>query len=102
MKSSGETLQMMNSLYLVRHGENWANITREFSHKKVDYSLTPKGILQAQQTAELFKSKQIDEIYASPLKRARETAEIIAQALGLDVVVVEHFREVNVGALEGQ
>jgi broad specificity phosphatase PhoE len=92
----------MNTIYLVRHGENRANLTKEFSYKTVDYSLTPKGVLQAQQTAELFQDKQIHEVYSSPLKRARETAEIIAQALNLDVIVVEHFREVNVGALDGQ
>lgn len=92
----------MNTIYLVRHGENTANLTGEFSCKHVDYSLTPKGILQAQQTAAFFKDKQIDEIYASPLKRARETAAIIAQELGLPVTVVEQFREVNVGKLEFQ
>src|SRR5262245_18981081 len=93
---------MMNTVYLVRHGENRANLTKEFSYKVVDYSLTPKGVLQAQQTAEFFQDKQIHEVYPSPLKRARETAEIIAQTLNLDVIVVEHFREVNVGALDGQ
>lgn len=91
----------MNRLYWVRHGENWANITKEFSYKIVDYSLTPKGVLQAQQTAEYFVGKGIQEIYASPLKRAVETAEIIAARLGLPVTVVENFREVNVGNLEG-
>lgn len=90
----------MNTIYLIRHGENKANLTKEFSYKKVDYPLTAKGVIQAQQTAEYFKDKHIDEIYASPLKRARETAEIIAEALGLKVVVMEQFREVNVGELE--
>lgn len=90
----------MNTVYLIRHGENKANLTKEFSYKKVDYPLTPKGVIQAQQTAAYFKDKHIDEIYSSPLKRARETAEIIAQALGLKVVVMEQFREVNVGELE--
>ncbi len=93
---------MKNHLYLVRHGENWANITKEFSSRRVDYSLTPKGVLQAQQTAEYFRSKKIDAIYSSPLKRAQETAQIIADALGLPVVVQENLREVNVGDLEGQ
>lgn len=92
----------MNTIYLVRHGENPANLKSEFSYKLVDYSLTPKGRLQAQQTAEYFKDKQIHEIYASPLKRTRETAQIIADALDLPVTVVEEFREVNVGALEKQ
>ena len=92
----------MNTIYLVRHGENKANITKEFSYKKVDYPLTTKGILQAQQTADFFKDKAIDEVYASPLRRARETAEIIASTLDLQVTVIENFREVNVGALEGR
>ena len=90
----------MNTLYLIRHGENTANITKEFSHRLVDYSLTPKGVLQAQQTAEYFKNRQIDAIYCSPLKRAIETAEIIGQAIGIRPVIMEEFREVNVGALE--
>lgn len=92
----------MNRIYLVRHGENRANLTLEFSHRKVDYPLTAKGVLQAQQTAEFFRGKAIHEIYSSPLIRARQTAEIIAEAVNLPVTVVEHFREVNVGDLEGQ
>ena len=90
----------MNTLYLIRHGENPANITKEFSHRLIDYSLTPKGVLQAQQTGVYFKSRQIDAIYCSPLKRAIETAEIIGQAIGIRPVIMEEFREVNVGALE--
>ena len=90
----------MNTLYLIRHGENPANITKEFSHRLVDYSLTPKGVLQAQQTGAYFTSRQIDAIYCSPLKRAIETAEIIGQAIGVQPVIFEEFREVNVGALE--
>lgn len=92
----------MNRLYLIRHGENLANLTLEFSHRKVDYSLTPKGVLQARQTAEFFRQKAIDGIYSSPLKRALETAQIIAAPLNLPVVPLEAFREVNVGDLEGQ
>jgi broad specificity phosphatase PhoE len=90
----------MNRLYLVRHGENLANVTKEFSCRLVDYSLTTKGVLQSQQTAEYFRDKEIHEIFASPLKRAMETAEIIADPLGLKVVVMDNFREVDVGDLE--
>src|SRR5581483_4897817 len=79
-----------------------ANLRSEFSYKLVDYSLTPKGQLQALQTAEYFRDKQIHEIYSSPLKRTRETAAIIAQTLDLPVTILEEFREVNVGALERQ
>ena len=92
----------VNRLYLVRHGENWANISKEFSCRRVDYSLTPKGVLQARQTAEYFRDRDIHEIYSSPLKRAVETAEIIATSINRQVVVMENFREINVGSLEGQ
>ncbi len=92
----------MKRVYLVRHGENRANITKEFSSLKVDYSLTPKGVLQAQQTAEYFVDKDIHAVYASPMKRARETGQIIADRLGLELALSENFREVQVGDLEGQ
>ena len=90
----------MNLIYLLRHGENVANLTKEFSCRKVDYSLTPRGILQAQQTASFFQSQVIDAIYASPLKRAAETAAIIAKALALPVTTIEELREIDVGPLE--
>ncbi|GCE49523.1 putative phosphoglycerate mutase [Thermosporothrix hazakensis] len=89
-----------NTVFLVRHGENPANITKEFSSILVDYSLTDKGVLQAHQTGLFFRDKHIDEIYASPLKRARETASIIGYELGLPITVMEEFREIGVGDLE--
>jgi 2,3-bisphosphoglycerate-dependent phosphoglycerate mutase len=92
----------MNRLYLVRHGENLANLTLEFSSRKVDYSLTPKGVLQAQQTGEYFRVKNIHAIYCSPLKRAYETAEYIGAVCGVQPVIMENFREIDVGDLEGQ
>ena len=91
----------MNRIYFVRHGENPANLTTEMSSLKVDYWLTPKGVLQAQQTGRYLVGKGIDEIYCSPLKRARETAKIIAGILDMPVVILENFREIQVGDLEG-
>lgn len=91
-----------NVVHIVRHGQNRANLTREFSHRRVDYPLTPRGAEQARQTAAYFAGQPIAAVYASPLKRARETAGIIAETLRLPVAVLEQFREVNVGDLEGQ
>ena len=90
----------MNRIYLVRHAENVANITKEFSSKKVDYSLTEKGILQAQQTGAWFADKHIHTIYASPLKRTRETAEWIGKSTGAPVEILEEVREILIGDLE--
>ena len=92
----------MNRLFLVRHGENVANLTKEFSHRLVDHSLTDKGREQARQTAAYFADRSIDAIYASPLLRAKETADLIGQGCNLPVAVVEGFRELNVGDLERQ
>ena len=91
----------MNKLYLVRHGENPANLTKEFSSRKIDYPLTAKGRLQAEQTGIYFRGKTIHEVYASSLKRAVETACIIARHLGLETTVMDNFRELDVGDLEG-
>ena len=90
----------MNLLYFVRHGENRANLTKEFSYKLVDYPLTEKGVLQSIQTASFFEKIEIDAVYASPLRRAAQTAQIIATPHGLPVQIMEQFREVNVGRLE--
>jgi broad specificity phosphatase PhoE len=90
----------VNLVYLVRHGENPANLSKQFSYRKVDYPLTEKGVLQAEQTAEYVREKGIDAVYASPLRRATQTAKRIAAAVSLPVHVLEQFRELNVGELE--
>src|SRR5215212_12254254 len=99
-----------NTLYLVRHGENPANLRREFSYRKVDYFLTELGVRQAEQTAAYFASlggglerdgRGIDAIFSSPLKRALQTAEIIGAATGHEVTVIEEFREINCGDFDG-
>ena len=90
----------MNRIILLRHGENRANLTKEFSYKKIDYPLTEKGVLQAQQTAETLRTRGIGAIYTSPLKRAQQTAQIVGEAVGLTPIVDEAFREFNVGRLE--
>jgi probable phosphoglycerate mutase len=90
----------MNKIYLVRHGENRANLTKEFSCKYVDYPLTAKGRLQASQIGQFLLQKAIDIIYSSPLKRAMETATIIGKMINREIIVSESFREINVGELE--
>jgi probable phosphoglycerate mutase len=91
---------VIRTVYLVRHGENPANLTKELSCRKVDYSLTPKGRLQAEQTGNYFRDIHIAGIYASPLKRAWETAEIMAAINGVQIQIAEYFRELDLGHLE--
>ncbi len=90
----------MNTVWLVRHGENRANQTGEFSHRIVDYPLTPLGWRQAHCTAAYLASFPIAAVYASPLQRAQQTAVCIAGPHQFPVHIVEAFREVDVGRLE--
>ena len=90
----------MNRLYWVRHGETIVNLTKEFSCRFVDPPLTPKGVLQARQTVEALAGRGIAAVYCSPLRRASETAGIIAERLALPVTPLENFRETDVGDLE--
>ncbi len=92
---------MTNTIYWVRHGESESNLRREFATWRIDLSLTDKGRLQAAQTGDYLQDMQIDEIFCSPLRRAKETAAIIGRALSQPVTEMSQFREVSVGELEG-
>lgn len=85
----------MATIYLVRHGIKERTIG--------DVPLSKEGIVQAGLTATFFASKPIKHVYASPLRRATETASFIGSRLGLPVVVDMRLRErVNWGDLPGQ
>ncbi len=92
----------MSRVYFVRHGEGVDNVACQFSCKNLDRPLTERGRLQADQTGEYLAGKHIDGIFCSPMKRAHETAGIIAARLNMELTVLEEFREVNVGELEGK
>jgi broad specificity phosphatase PhoE len=87
-------------LYWVRYGESDANLIKEFSCRLSDRPLTPKGVLQAQQTAEFFAGKEIAAIYCSPLQRTLEPAQVIGYSLKMSAVPLEFFREIDNGDLE--
>jgi broad specificity phosphatase PhoE len=85
-------------VYVARHGEatyETALVTDEGGQ------LTALGREQARKLAEDLRGERIARIWTSPLSRAVQTAEIVAAALGVDVVVREGLREYGVGALAG-
>jgi broad specificity phosphatase PhoE len=90
--------------WYVRHGHNLANQhPRRLSHKVIDYPLTELGIAQATALARRLAQEHVPAaIYASPLRRAVQTAEIIARWVGSEVVIVEELRELDVGELDGR
>jgi broad specificity phosphatase PhoE len=92
----------MNRIYFIRHGEGQDNVARRFSSTWMDHSLTERGRLQALQTGKYLAGLHIDGIFCSPMKRAHETAQIIARQMGMDSNVMDELRELNVGDLEGK
>ncbi len=91
---------MTTTLLLVRHGEtDWNADGRLQGH--TDRPLNDYGRRQAARLAEELAGEQIDAVYASDLARARETAEILAERLGLPVVVDAGLREKDWGSWEG-
>ena len=90
----------MTELLLVRHGEtDWNAEGKLQGH--TDRPLNDYGRRQAKALANRLADERIDALYASDLSRARETAEILGEQLGLAVVVDPDLREKNWGNWEG-
>lgn len=88
-------------LGLVRHGQTYANIDRVW-HGYTDTALTELGYRQANRLGEYFhRYMQPDVIYASPLQRARLTAEAVADRFRLPVHLDPRLMEFNLGDWEG-
>jgi len=90
----------MARLLLVRHGETDWNAEGRLQGQ-TDRRLSVFGRRQARQLAEELDGEEFDAIYASDLARARETAEIAGERLGLPVVLDADLREKDWGTWEG-
>ncbi len=91
----------MLQVYLVRHGETEWNAARRIQGQS-DSPLTAKGIFQAQQVAERMRHEGITHVISSDLGRTRQTAEIIADVCGCEVVTDPRLRELHMGILESR
>jgi broad specificity phosphatase PhoE len=87
--------------WFLRHGETDWN-ARGISQGNVDIPLNATGLAQAHAAAEKLCNRGIATIVASPLSRARVTAEFVGEALGLPVAFDPDLREVSFGVQEGQ
>lgn len=91
----------MTLITLIRHGQTDWNLARRIQGS-TDIPLNEKGRTDARAAAGLLEGVTHHSIYASPLQRARETAEIISDALGLgSPVLVPDMREREFGEGEG-
>jgi broad specificity phosphatase PhoE len=86
-------------LYVVRHGETWANVEHRYLGS-LDPSLTERGREQAQALGANLPH-ELDTLVVSPRIRAMETAIILNKKLNLPAQRVDCFRERDVGIFEG-
>ena len=96
------TEQETFDIIFLRHGESVGNAQKRWQGQ-ADYPLTEKGCEQAGALADrwLAESRCFDTILASPLKRAKETADIIGEALNIPVETDSIWMERNIGQVEG-
>jgi broad specificity phosphatase PhoE len=87
-------------LILLRHGETESNRQR-LALGREDVPLNEKGRRQAAALASSLDGVALSAVFASPLRRAVETARPLAEARALDVQVDEDLIEMAVGELEG-
>lgn len=89
-------------ILLVRHGESEGNASKTFTWS-TEVALTDRGRAQARRAAEILRASYSPSlVVASPYARARETGEIIAGALAVDLRIEPDFREQSLGELAGQ
>ena len=91
---------MATHLYLIRHGQAISSVERSLE----DTQLSPLGIKQAERLQNRLAATheiQADVLISSTLKRARQTAEIIAPALGIPITFDEEIEEWRDGDFQG-
>jgi probable phosphoglycerate mutase len=94
-------------IYYVRHGESQANADSVFAGDRFPAPLTIKGIQQAELAGQeiVVDRLQIDQIISSPLERALQTAQIIAQKIDYDpqrITIDPRLQEYDVGDMAGK
>ncbi|KAA8922715.1 2,3-diphosphoglycerate-dependent phosphoglycerate mutase [Thermoplasma sp.] len=92
----------MKIAILIRHGESDINVKGILSDTIDNNMLTEKGMRQAEHAASELKGLDIKNFYSSPIKRAFETAQIIADAFNKDVVTDQRLLEIGLGKARGR
>ncbi len=88
-------------IFVIRHGQTKWNQEARWQGS-MDIELDEVGILQAENLANALKDLSFSKIYASPLSRAKVTAETIAGQLNLEVEYLEDLKEICLGPWQGK
>jgi 2,3-bisphosphoglycerate-dependent phosphoglycerate mutase len=94
----------VTNIYFIRHAEAVVNASQIVGGMRGDTGLTPLGISQAERLRDrLATTREIvaDTLVASSLPRARQTAEIIAPALDIPILLDDDLQELRPGEADG-
>jgi isoleucyl-tRNA synthetase len=100
-----KTKKSGNKYFVMRHGESENNAANIYSSDPNINHLTEKGKAGVLKTAEELKNKNVTKIFCSPFLRTRETADIIAEKIGLPkdkIVYDERLSEFGFGDFSGK
>ena len=89
------------NIWLARHGETDWNV-RRLMQGTTDTELNENGLAQAAKLGEAMKDSEIAHVYTSCLKRAAQTARIVADCLGVPCEVRGGLHETGLGEWEGR
>ncbi|MDX6251108.1 MAG: ribonuclease / adenosylcobalamin/alpha-ribazole phosphatase [Kribbellaceae bacterium] len=103
MQGWGAQTEPPTQLIFLRHGETPHTVDKRFSGSGGDDpGLSETGLIQAQAAAQYLSTiGGVDAVVSSPMRRTRETAAVVASALGLDVVVNDGWVECSFGDWDG-
>ncbi|MFC1938237.1 histidine phosphatase family protein [Chloroflexota bacterium] len=90
----------MTEIIMARHGETEWNVAEVF-RGRIDVELNETGMKQAELLAGHLSTLKIDAVYSSPLKRALNTAEMIARYHEVDVEIAPGLTDFNYGDWQG-
>ncbi len=88
-------------LLIIRHGQSHADILK-VHEGRADFSLTDCGLMESEAMAKYVKEHfNVNKIYASPLRRAKQSAETLAKYTSATVTFEDDLMEYNNGLLAG-
>jgi broad specificity phosphatase PhoE len=93
---------MTTTLLFVRHGSTLWTTPPSRYQGRTDLPLTTLGRLEAGQLADRLRAVKLDAIYSSPLRRARETAVLLADDRRMSLDTDERIIELSYGDWEGK
>ena len=89
-------------IILMRHGQTDYNLAGVYMGRRLDASINETGKVQMEQTIPELQSLKPEVIISSPMKRTRESAEIIGNALEIPIEFDDRITEIDIGSLSGK